>query len=33
MEPGHLPVKSTFSPNGAVLELPPLMIHQMLVLD
>ena len=32
-EPGHVPVKLSNSPSGSVVELPPLEIHQMLVLD
>lgn len=33
IEPGHLPAKLAPGPHGPVIELPPLEIHQMLVLD
>lgn len=33
IEPGHIPAKLTPGPNGPIIELPPLEIHQMLVLE
>lgn len=33
IEPGHLPAKLTPGPNGTVIELPPLEIHSMLVME
>jgi hypothetical protein len=33
IEPGHVPAKLTPGPNGPVIELPPLEIHSMLVLE